>query len=332
VIVDPIDTVMKLDKFKIVRKSPPGTFVVLYDPKIAYKTECSYNLYGKRIGYIDRSDLLLIKAIAYGYRIPPNAYEVLQVPPDKLDKLDKLLDQKQYDMVFAYMIPESPLFSLIKTQPITAMSFKGIDLSRLQVFHPFLTLSDMNTREAFALGERGTELKVLDKDKNGPFLQMEMNVLEVRTKQANVETFITRLDLNPTSIDPSYRCYGDPSIKQKALCDSIVDASQIPKTQETIWDQPCIEDTDCPYFQANKNYPNNRGRCLSGGICEMPVGVKRVAYRKVDTKMPYAPFCYGCKDPLDPECCTKQQKPDYAFPNDQQDRQQAGRKTFIPMD
>ena len=99
-----------------------------------------------------------------------------------------------------------------------------------------------------------------------------------------------------------------------------------------IYDSPCVEDTDCPYFQANKNYPNTFGKCLKpDGICEMPVGAVRVGYKKIHKQS--QPRCNNCNilpgyeiNTEDDEICCNQQmamlsdlglnSPDYRFVGD----------------
>jgi len=115
-------------------------------------------------------------------------------------------------------------------------------------------------------------------------------------------------------IMPEYQCIGDPTIKNKGLCNSVYDAMGRPKKNKTVWDRPCVSNTDCPFYQANKNYPNYRGGC-DNGYCEMPLGVKRVGFTLYDGK----PMCHGC--PLtNPSCCEKQENPDYAFELDFDER------------
>lgn len=132
-----------------------------------------------------------------------------------------------------------------------------------------------------------------------------------------------------TQFEPGYRCYGHPEIQSKGLCDSDYDNLGERKREKTYWDKPCEKNTDCPFYQKNKNYPNYRGGCIDG-MCEMPVGVKQVSNRKYDEKS--TPLCHGCKDPLDASCCTKQmnkseyptlKSPDYAFELDFFERQRA---------
>lgn len=114
-----------------------------------------------------------------------------------------------------------------------------------------------------------------------------------------------------------------------------------------VWDKPCQKDTDCPFFQANKNYFNTRGKCFNG-YCELPLGMKRIGYKHFAKDKP---LCYNChrneeiitvdgqslikeRDCAGVECnkcChlqtnsklyTNLKSPDYAFQGDQIDRKQ----------
>lgn len=150
------------------------------------------------------------------------------------------------------------------------------------------------------------------------------------SSRQKLEPFITRLTLSPESLDPTYRCYGDVTIENKALCDSPYNEVGDPKTRTTVWDHPCIVDTDCPFYKSNKNYKNKRGGCGDNGICELPIGVRRTSSRKYDDTKIFAPFCYGC-DAYDTDCCLRQSKPDYAFNGDTRARRSSRLKTSIPM-
>ena len=89
-----------------------------------------------------------------------------------------------------------------------------------------------------------------------------------------------------------------------------------------IWDTPCKKDTDCPFFKANKNYPNEYGSC-SKGYCEFPLGIVPLGYRVYSKEV--SPLCYNCKNPDSFNCCKEQENrkkypnlksPDYIFPGD----------------
>lgn len=107
------------------------------------------------------------------------------------------------------------------------------------------------------------------------------------------------------------------------------------KKPQGYWDKPCKSDNECPYNNANKNYPNSFGKCNKRGYCELPIGIKRLGYHHYFTNKNSKPLCYNCKSKswkattiLD-NCCDKQKDkslypfldgPDYAFKNDVFDR------------
>jgi hypothetical protein len=98
-----------------------------------------------------------------------------------------------------------------------------------------------------------------------------------------------------------YICYNNPLVLSENFCD------------EKYWDKPCEYNTECPFYQKNTTYKNYRGGCYNGA-CEMPIGVKRIAFRHYDENT--KPWCHGCPDTedLSPECC---QNKNYAFALDE---------------
>ena len=102
-----------------------------------------------------------------------------------------------------------------------------------------------------------------------------------------------------------------------------------------VWDRPCIKNEDCIFYQANKNYPNNYGKCNESGLCELPSNMKPIGYRYFNPLIKYKPLCYNCKSdkwlqvtPLE-SCCDEQfdkkkypflNGPDYVFKDDQHKR------------
>jgi hypothetical protein len=78
-----------------------------------------------------------------------------------------------------------------------------------------------------------------------------------------------------------------------------------------IWDSHCWNDEDCPYYQANRNYPNSFGGCNeTTGYCEFPKGMKPLSYTKAEGK----PQCHNCD--TGHHCCDEQDMPDYIFDDD----------------
>jgi hypothetical protein len=125
---------------------------------------------------------------------------------------------------------------------------------------------------------------------------------------------------------PGYHCYNHPNIQSKGLCENAFDEIGKPKREKTYWDKPCSVNIECPFYQSNKNYKNYRGGCINGR-CEMPLGIKQVAYRLYDENN--KALCHNCKDWTNPYCCEEQKdnklypmlkSPDYAFPFDEFER------------
>lgn len=331
-IASPIEYDLYLSKANNGQRQTPvasvvGYYVVLGIPAHMFAQECAFNWYDKTIGYIDWCDMYLIRSIMKGYRIPDSAVNVVQAPMQEWASLIDYMVNNKVDMIVAYVVPNSAFHRLLMMQQLSIVGWSKLDIDRVKVFHPYVTPQEVDVKSVLVKGET-TSLMVMDREKYGPLLAMTMNAYPIIT----IESFVTRLDISPTAQDPSYRCYGEITIEHKAMCESPFDSNGEAKVKRTIWDRPCVQDSDCPFYRANTNYKNNRGGCLSGGVCEMPVGVLRTAFRQYDAKGTngrYSPFCYQCSDPSDKQCCAKQTSPDYAFANDYNDRKNANLPTFV---
>jgi hypothetical protein len=196
---------------------------------------------------------------------------------------------------------------------------------RLNVTRPLKGFYDGN-KDIFILGKVAiddTPLQegdaiVLTKQPR-PIENGEYRVLSVdkEKKMSMLKPTTRKFDANKNSdpFDSKYICFTDKSIKIKGLCESDYDISGRPKARG-VWDKPCTNDKECPFFQRNTNYQNYRGGCNDGGYCEMPLGVKRTGFKTYEGK----PFCHGCPDKIDPNCCNEQHSPDYAFEMDDYER------------
>jgi hypothetical protein len=110
-----------------------------------------------------------------------------------------------------------------------------------------------------------------------------------------------------------WQCFGDTKYRTKEHCEIDRDIQGNPRTPG-VWDRPCTRDEDCPFFNKNQNYPNKRGGCDGYGFCEMPIGVKRMGFKKFDSTS--HPICHGGP-------CEKtgiMASPDYVFPDDRIER------------
>lgn len=324
-LTDPYDASTIWKKHRQITTAPKGYFVILLDVAKAIQVDCSYNFVGKKVGFLDRSDELFLRALIKGYRMPETSVLMEQIPMNRWDNLASEL--RRMDAIVCYVIPGSPFHKLLQAQDLSVMGFKNIDINRIRLFHPFVQVENVELKKVL-LDVPGSALKIMHRANDTVLPSLSMVLVDITDPE--VETFVSRIEIDDEAIDPSYRCYGDTSITSKELCESPYDVNGIPKRKQTIWDRPCASDADCPFFKANKNYRNSRGGCNKDGFCEFPVGIKRIAYTKYDDQGMNAPFCYQCSNPSDPSCCKNQKSgwdlvsPDYAFPNDTAARTRAG--------
>ena len=159
-------------------------------------------------------------------------------------------------------------------------------------------------------------------------------ILEIRKKQQ--ESY---------KLKNQYACFNinyDPKLKNEYIlpyysresCESNYDPYGKQKAVG-VYDTPCKIDTECPFFQINKNFENNFGKCMENGQCELPINMTKIGYHYYTNKKSEQPLCYNCNSEkfkistvLD-SCCEDQfdkskypflDSPDYAFENDYLDR------------
>ena len=108
-----------------------------------------------------------------------------------------------------------------------------------------------------------------------------------------------------------YKCFNNDGYDKKT-CLSFNNH----KNNYGVWDKPCKENSECPFYLKNKNYPNLRGGCVNG-YCEMPINIKRIGYTKYDPN--HKPFCRNCniKNCVGKDCytCCEEQKDVFKYPN-----------------
>jgi len=164
---------------------------------------------------------------------------------------------------------------------------------------------------------------MITQDKNFPFLHenyyrhnentkvlVEKNVNKKVDEYLSRQLFSTSGQVNfEAEKDKQYNCYGSYGA-DKTECENNYDTYFRTKNRG-VWDKLCKADTDCPFFQANKNYSNTFGGCING-FCEMPLGIKQFSPRYYDITS--VPLCYNCKNSNN--CCSKQINPDYMFKGD----------------
>lgn len=313
-----------------------GYFCIFTHPKKKDDFKCGFDWTNKRIGYFDRIEQNMIRSILYGYRTHAKL-ELIEL--EYLNQLELLFDH--LDAIVAYVIPGSIFSKLLASQNLVLLDIKDFDLERTRITYPGLFLENKTIDSIF-----GVNHKIQINTSTAQLIGTQLYRIMLPKNEIS-ETFITRL----IKEDPGdYSCVGDDErLISKRACESPYDVFGEPKTQPTVWDKPCKQNEDCPFYQANKNYPNQRGQCLPTGICELPIGILRMSYTKYNDRGVYTPFCYQCRNPNDPKCCKEQerlvtlqkedsqtyythlQSPDYAFSNDTEERSKNRLPTTIQL-
>ena len=159
---------------------------------------------------------------------------------------------------------------------------------------------------------------------------MSLNLFDANSQNAFIENKIMNQARDKQF--HNHRCYGLVNGVSQELVEyndnPIFCKSYHPDiAQVGMWDAPCQVNTDCPFFQANKNYPNEFGKCnKQTGKCEMPLGVIPIGFTKYGK---LEPQCYNCNaDSKDNRCCQSQstdsnmKSPDYIFLGDESVRRE----------
>ena len=357
-IANPYEVDTLLAGRKILKRSPEGYYIAFGLLGKTFKMDCSFQLANKNIGYFTDTDYMFINAILNGHRIDKSniLFSKIDIYTLTNPKITAETILSDIDIVIAYIIPFNPIHMWLLNQRVAFMGFKKLDINRVNLFYPYTTMKPINIRTTIfgnnksdANANSSVTATVSEEENETMLPTMKLSLVELLNKGGpspiivskpvkaskpstfnTKENFITRLSLSPESLDPTYRCYGDVTTTTKALCDSPYDELGQPKQTRTVWDHPCLANTDCPFYKANTNYENSRGGCDKQGQCELPIGVRRTSFRKYNDTGIFAPFCYGC-DAYDTECCSQQSQPDYAFENDTAERRSAELKTIIPM-
>lgn len=125
------------------------------------------------------------------------------------------------------------------------------------------------------------------------------------------------------------RCHGIANPNEYTDGDSCANAGG-------IWDSEAINNKDCPFYKANKNYENSFGGSKFG-YCQMPSGLQNVGFKHYRLDKTSQAICYNCNTNLlgrgtQGFCCDDQNNrelypnlnsPDYKFGNDSELRQKS---------
>jgi hypothetical protein len=272
-----------------------GYFVTLASPDTVFQSvsEVLLNFDGKTIGYYDQVDLNFINAVISGYRMNPENIHLVHLQYSDIDTLSDRMTgpdarpEGNIDMIITFIIPQSPFHRNLQTQRVSAMGFANLDIERVRIFQPDVKMERIKLRTLFReRPEPDADLSGMRQARDTQLPYLYATVVRVPAPTPIVvESFISNLDLNNTKMDPSFNCYGDPTIDIMALCESAYDAVGLPKIPGT-WDHACVANEDCPFYDQG----SYRGGCKADGSCELPQGVKRLGYRKYDATGINRPF------------------------------------------
>jgi hypothetical protein len=178
------------------------------------------------------------------------------------------------------------------------------------------------------------DVKFSDEQLNGQKIFAKELIPLIKEVDANKDKSFSQLSGEKMATYYSkYRCY-DPRYTDVVLDQYENEPSCISFHEDIgvngVYDKKCEKNDDCPFFQANTNYPNDFGGCKEG-LCEVPVGMNIIGGTKISRIG--KPNCYNCEEVRDNkntifkedgECCHLQynderfNSPDFIFKGDKQ--------------
>lgn len=257
-----------------------GYFVCLASLKTAFKIDCGYDLGGMRVGYFDRADIQFINALISGYRMDRSQITIIPLSDPAI--LGRMWDV-DVDIVITCIVPFSPFHFTLMQQRVSCMGFNNLDIDRINVFYTDIVLEKIQMSSLFY---NGAQSAVLAREEDTRLPVISVNLMKVVPKPPPTFSLDAFIDLDPRTLDPSYHCYGDPSVDIRALCESKYDVIGQVKHYLSTWDQPCVTNTNCPFYDSGQQ----RGGCKKTGECEFPVAVRRLGFKKYDASGVNAPF------------------------------------------
>jgi len=334
IIIDPYINYYVLNNKVESEKYKPGIFVCLSTIRLGI-SKCIWDLRRKALAYVSMTDYLFIQAFLKAYRQDISKITLIKISTDDLKS-----GFVKFDYLFTYVVIDSNYMSFLKEQKYFINGFDDVDIHRIKPFYPFINEYYGNIRELFNKNLNDRKYDVYLSNKQTLIPTMSLDIVK------SVENFITRLKMPDDYLEAvdknydkdnnvgNYGCYGNDKVTNKFECDSFYKYDGNIKDYYSKWDKKCSQNEECPYYKANKNYPNDRGGC-NDGFCELPVGVKRVGFKKyIDTDV-NRPLCYNCSDTTNYDCCAniedKNGNTDYVFENDFSDRNKNKLNTIISL-
>jgi hypothetical protein len=354
-LIDPyINYYVLKNKDADVKKFKEGIFVCI-SHKVLRTDDCIWDLKGKVVAYLFMSDYLFIQALLKGYNLDINDVYIKKITFTDLANTEKI-----FDYLFTYMVVDSEYMNFICSQRYYINGMKDVDINRIKAYYPFITENYNTVKYYYRTSKKANldpkdALRMDDTNNNDIYVSSTNSLLPIMRYNivSTVENFITRLEMPEDYLGATkevyyktdskasgkgtpgvpggfYGCYGNGEITNKFECDSYYNIDGTPKTYYSLWDKKCVADEDCPYYKSNRNYPNNRGGCITGGFCEFPVGVKRLGFTKYTDTNLNTPLCYNCGE-KDRDTKPEDAKPDYVFANDFEERTKNNLNTIISL-
>jgi len=144
-------------------------------------------------------------------------------------------------------------------------------------------VSDSASFDVLPIGDKtrrfnSSSIKYIDATETS---DMDSNLFNISSLSSQIENKI--MNVAKDQQYNNHRCYGLvngaskelPQYKNPVFCNSFHPEIN----QNGIWDAPCQVNSDCPFYGANKNYPNEFGKCdKPSGQCEMPLGIVPIGF------------------------------------------------------
>lgn len=283
--------------------------------------------------FVSRQDSKILNGIP----IPP---QNINNSESKVESVNKATNQsnKQYTRYDTIMFMYETLGLMSKGVNISVLkeeSVNNLNKPKLYLLNAQMIVTDEEQFDSKVSGYNNLE-KRSNITKYEPFynLQRDPNLMEVTDDMIQSELKKRQYQKE----NEQYQCYGSVIVgaKTKMQCED----------SGGRWDKPVKKSTECPFYLANKNYPNKRGGVIGdykcahplegnqkcnewkyGGHCEMPMGIQKIGYRF--TQPNSKPLCYNCLNGLYGHktigfCCEEQKdpikypslsSPDYVFPD-----------------
>jgi hypothetical protein len=113
---------------------------------------------------------------------------------------------------------------------------------------------------------------------NGLYKVLDVSASETRLWRLLVKPRAPRSTGEHENVD-GYRCVTDPSLRFEHECLSKNDLNGVARRSKHVWDRPCTDSHECPFFRYDPIHKKYDGMCVNG-YCQFPNGVERVGFRR----------------------------------------------------